>query len=378
MLPCMATMWGVTAALQGLVKSYSGLIACRFFLGFFEGGISPGILLYLSFFYPRKMLQTRVTGFFVLVNLSLSFSGLLAAAINHMNGKGHKPGWAWIFLIEGVFTLVFGVISFFILPRSPEKARFLTEEEREYVISALRHAGSVSEDQDKDRFSWTEVTRSIKSPHVWLFTILSFFGGALLYGLAYFTPSIIVGLGYAGNRAQLMSAPPFAATFVVSLIAAIISDRYQCRGYTVMFFSLLEAIGFTIFYASKSNHVRYASLFFSCNGAFGVVPAMLTWLANNCSPHTRRATAIAVTYIAAQLGGILATWLLGYISPGPKYTVATLTFVVMSVCSFVTSAVLFMYLRQENRLKAHKRQVMKKEDEPEDLGDRSAWFIHTL
>ncbi|KAF8553825.1 MFS general substrate transporter [Imleria badia] len=378
MLPAMVTLWGVVSASQGLVHNYSGLLVCRFFLGLVEGGLFPGIVLYLSYFYPRKKLQIRIAAFYASSSLSGAFSGLLAAAIDQINGQGGKPGWAWIFILEGIFSFVFGVISFFLLPRSPETARFLTEEERAYVIFTLKHAGSVSEEESKDSFSWKEVVRAVKSLHIWLLGVVFFLSGAIVFGLAYFEPTIVAGLGYSGNHAQLMSVPPFAITFVVSFISAILSDRYQCRGYTVIFFSLLQVIGFTMFYGITSNHVRYGSLFFSITGAYCAAPALITWLANNSAPHVRRATAVAVSFIMTQVGGVLSTWLLGSLSPAPNYTSATITFIVMSVCMVVFSVANLAYLWRENRLKAERRGRMGKEDEPEGLGDRSAWFVYSL
>ncbi|KAN0085884.1 Major facilitator superfamily domain containing protein [Tylopilus felleus] len=378
MLPTMVALWGVASAAQGLVDNYSGLLVCRFFLGLLEGGLFPGIVLYLSFFYPRKWLQIRIAVFYASTSLSGAFSGLLAAAIDHINGEGGKPGWAWIFILEGIFTFVFGVISFFFLPRSPEAARFLTDKERAYVISTLKQAGSVSEDGANDSFSWTEIAKTAKSPHVWLLSVVFFFSGTILFGLAYFEPTIVSGLGYTGNRAQLMSVPPFATTFVLSLISAIISDRYQCRGYTAIFFSLLQLIGFAMFYGITSKHVRYGSLFFSVSGSYSAAPALITWVANNSAPHVRRATAVAVGAIMTQAGGLLATWLLGTLSPAPNYTSATITFIIMSVFIVIFSVANVVYLWRENRLKAERRQRMTKEEEPEGLGDRSAWFIYSL
>ncbi|KAG8216450.1 major facilitator superfamily domain-containing protein [Butyriboletus roseoflavus] len=402
MLPAMVTLWGVVCALQGLVNNYSGLLACRFFLGMMEGLDIPEhrflylsvvqVVFYLELFsislfsilgrgckYGMHQVSAvastdtlpRVAFFFVSTSLAGAFSGLLAAAINLMNGIGGKPGKAHLpfFLARS---------SFFFLPHSPEKARFLTERERAYVISTLKHAGSVSEDDDQDGFSWTEVARSAKSPHVWFLAVVFFFSGAILLGLAYFEPTIVAGLGYAGNQAQLMSVPPYAVAFVLSFISAFVSDRYQCRGYTVIFFSLLEVIGFTMFYASTSSHVRYGSLFCTVPGAYGAAPSLITWMANNSAPHTRRATVVAVSFIMTQSGGILATWLLGWLSPSPKYTSATITFTAMSVGIVVFATGNLVYLRRENRLKAEKRERMKKEDEPEGLGDCSAWFIYNL
>jgi len=130
--------------------------------------------------------------------------------------------------------------------------------------------------------------------------------------------------------------------------------------------------------ASTSNYIRYGSLFFSISGAYCAVPSLITWLANNSAPHVRRATAVAMTFIMTQLGGILGTWLLGTLSPAPNYTSATITFIVMSVCMLVFVTASLVYLWRENRLKAERRQKMNKDDEPEGLGDRSAWFIYSL
>ena len=111
-----------------------------------------------------------------------------------MDGIGGKPGWAWIFIIvcfapasvnrvymqiqEGLFTFLFGVISFFILPRSPAHARFLSAEEKFYVVEKLKAAGAISKDEKMDRFNWAEIFKALQSPQVWLLCIPSFFGGA--------------------------------------------------------------------------------------------------------------------------------------------------------------------------------------------------------
>lgn len=100
---------------SGAVTSYHGLIACRFFLGLAEGmqralyifhcaddvigGILPGLILYLSSFYKREQLNLRIAFLFTATSLAGAFSGLLAAAISHMNGDRGKPGWAWIFIL---------------------------------------------------------------------------------------------------------------------------------------------------------------------------------------------------------------------------------------------------------------------------------------
>ncbi|KAG1860508.1 major facilitator superfamily domain-containing protein [Suillus tomentosus] len=378
MLPTMVTIWGLVATMQGVVKTYSGLLACRFFLGLMEGGLFPGLVLYMSFFYPRERLQIRVATFFASASLSGAFSGLLAAAIMNLNGKGGRPGWAWIFILEGIFSFLFGLTAFLLLPNSPCTARFLSTKERNYVMAKLKADGAVADDDRSDGFSWIEVIRCCQSIHVWLLAPVLFFLGTTLYGLAYFEPTIVAGLGYTGNKAQLMSAPPFAVAFVVSMITAVISDRYKCRGFMLIFFSICNLVGFIMFYASESHHVRYGSLFLTISGSYCGAPPVITWVANNSAPHVRRATSVAIAFIMTNSGGILATWLLGSLSPAPNYTKATITFIIMSVGMVILSFTTLAYFWHQNRLKADRRRFSTPEEEPKGLGDKSAWFVYNL
>ncbi|KAJ3718070.1 major facilitator superfamily domain-containing protein [Lentinula guzmanii] len=234
MLPTMLTLWGIVTALQGIVNSYPGLLACRFFIGLLEGGVFPGL--------------------------------------------------------------------------------FLSPEEKAYVKEKLL------EDTHKEEevFSWKEVIEAFKLPQLWLLGMAFFFAATILFGLAYFSPSIIQGLGYTAADAQLMSVPPYAVACVVALVASFISDRYRCRGIVCIVSVLFCAIGFAMFLGSQSKRVQYGSLFFSATGAYMAAPTQATWNANNASPQTRRATVIAMGFILANSGGIVATWLLGSLSPAPR------------------------------------------------------------
>ncbi|TFK36156.1 major facilitator superfamily domain-containing protein [Crucibulum laeve] len=378
MLPTMLTLWGVVTTLQGVVKTYHGLLVCRFFLGLLEGGVFPGLVLYLSFFYPRQRLHLRVSAFFSAASISGAFSGLLAYGIVNMDGVGSRAGWAWIFLLEGLFTIAFGLCSFFFLPASPSKAKFLKEDEKLYVEAKLKEDGATAANEEVDAFSWREVGMAFKLPQMWMQAIIFFFGGAVLYGLAYFAPSIIQGLGYTSTRAQLMSVPPFAVAFVVNMIGACISDRYRCRGLVSIFSCSLCVIGFAMFLGSTKHSVQYGSLFFSIPGAYLGAPTVSAWSANNVTPHTRRATALAIGFIMTNTGGILATWLLGSLSPPPRYTKATITLLVFSILMTIFSGLNLCYLWDQNKKKKSIRQTISRHEEDPMLGDKSAWFEYAL
>ncbi|KAJ3888947.1 major facilitator superfamily domain-containing protein [Lentinula edodes] len=366
LLPTMLTLWGVVTVLQGVVKSYSGFLACRFFLGLLEGGLFPGLVLYLSYFYPRYMMNTRwalypgyslrtsVTAFFSSASLSGAFSGILAYGIIHMDGVGNRPGWSWIFILEGLFTFLFGVFSFFLFPRSVDNSRFLSPAEKEYIKEKLLED---CDHKEEEGFSWSEVVEALRLPQLcWLFSIVAIYQ-ELTECFRSFSPSIIQGLGYTAADTQLMSVPPYAVACVVALIASFVSDRYRCRGIVCIVSVLLCAIGFAIFLA----------------------PTQATWNANNASPQTRRATVIAVGFVFSNGGGILATWLLGgSLSPAPRYTEATITLLVFSLLAAVMCGLNMFYLRMQNGKKAERRKTMSREDEKPGIGNHSSWYIYNL
>ncbi|KAL1713440.1 major facilitator superfamily domain-containing protein [Schizophyllum commune] len=378
LLPAMLTLWGVVTTCQGVVTTYGGLLTCRFFLGLLEGGVFPGLVLYLSYFYPRQKLNLRISGFFSSASVAGAFGGILAYGIVHMEGVGGKPGWSWIFILEGLFTVVVGITGFFVLPRTPQHARFLSAKEKEYVTEQLKAAGATARDENVDGFSWNEVGKAFGLPQVWFTALVYFFDGVILYGLAYFAPSIVQGLGYAGADAQLMTVPPFAAAFVFSLVCAFVSDHYRCRGYITIISSILCVIGFSMFLSSPHQSIQYGSLFLSISGTYTVAPTVSAWGANNVFPHTRRATAIAIGFIMSNSGGILATWLLGSLSAAPRYHSATVTMLIMSVLMIVFTGLNLGYLWSQNKKKAQIRATSTQVEERPGLGDRSAWFIYSL
>jgi MFS family permease len=133
------TSWGIITLCQGLVHTHSALIGLRFLLGLFEAGFSPGAVYLISMYYKRYELQWRLSVFFAASILAGAFGGLFAYALAHMDGIGGYRGWRWIFIIEGLLTIVvvlslkvFGGIADW-----PESAQFLTPDEKVLVLQRL-------------------------------------------------------------------------------------------------------------------------------------------------------------------------------------------------------------------------------------------------
>ncbi|RDX42183.1 MFS general substrate transporter [Lentinus brumalis] len=385
MLPTLAILWGFTCTMQGFVRSYSGLLACRFFLGMVEGGLLPGISLYLASFYPRRKLQLRTSIMFSAVSIASAFSGLLAAAIVKMDGIGNKPGWAWLFILEGLFTILYGGVAYYLLPNTPLSLPFLTNADKAHIARTLHEEGIMLVDEPGDAFKWAEISRTFRRPHVLLIGLAGFLNGASVSGLGYFLPIILTGLGYEGTQAQLMSVPPFAVAAVLAIIASFFSDRYGQRGFTMVVFGALATAGFAIFLASYVDRVRYGSLFLLVPGCFGIGPPLGTWVANNSAPFPRRATALAFVNSMTNVGAILVTWLFGTLSPAPRYTSATITLLVFQIVTVLCAVGNYVWLSAENKRKETLRNESGLAEAPEKgseaviaAGDDSIWYQFVL
>ncbi|PPQ96631.1 hypothetical protein CVT26_010671 [Gymnopilus dilepis] len=385
-MPLILTIWGIIVIFQGFVTSFHGLIAARAFLGLVEGPMFPGIALYLSGFYTRAELSVRIAFFFSAASLSGAFSGLLAAAIDNLNGIGGKPAWAWIFILEGAFSFLFGVITFFLVPATPRQSRFLSDSQKELIMHRLEKDRPFV--NPLDEFSIKHVFAAMKSPHVILMFLVFFMGGTNLFGLALFAPSIISQLGFSPNRTQLLSVGPFGAAFAVTLITAYISDKLKSRIVPLVVVCLFSVAGYSLYLGSHTKHAAYGAIYLMTSGIYATVPVIAAWISNNSEPYYTRATAIAVGFMATNFGGILSTWLYPT-KEGPKFRKTNslnLSFMLIMILFSVTNAAILHY-KNKNKSKSRSEVLAPyiTDKEPDggvqawvDLGDRHPDFRYVI
>ncbi|KAF8817607.1 MFS general substrate transporter [Phlegmacium glaucopus] len=389
-MPTLLTMWGIMVTLQGLVTSFGGLVTVRAFLGLVEGPMFPGIVLYLSGFYTRKELSLRIALFFSASSLAGAFSGLLAAAIVNMNGIGGRPGWAWIFILEGLFSIVIGLIGYIVVPSTPRDSKFLTEDQKDIIMRRLEMDRPSM--KPVHTFSLKEVLRSLTSPHVILLLVMFFFAGTMFFGLALFLPSIVRQLGFSPNKTELLTVGPFATGFFLTIFSAFWSDRYTTRAIPGVLISLLAVAGYALYLSAEHRYTSYGALYLMVPGVYASKPVLAAWMANNSEPHYRRATSVALGFMATNSGGILSTWIYPS-NQGPKFRKTTIINLVFSILVIVCCLLNMVYLSWRNKVKKRpevraklleKYSVGDKEGNDGslnawmDLGDRYPDFVYTL
>ncbi|GAA6059485.1 hypothetical protein JCM10212_002228 [Sporobolomyces blumeae] len=386
LIPTVVMAWGIVSCLTGLVQNFGGLVTARFFLGLCEGSVFPGLVLYLSMFYRRRELQSRISIFFASASISGAFSGLLAAAILNLDGVGGQEGWRWIFYLEGLFTVLFGATLYWLLPGTPSQCRFLTNRQKDLIKLRLAAdtPGGLEGVDDDNEISWKEVKASLTSPHVLLLGISLWGLGFTLYALAYWIPTIVKTFGYSTVQTQLLTVPPFVSAFLVTMLTAWFSDRYGQRGLCAIAMSAIALVGYVMFYKSLLTSVRYTALFLAVTGVYSAAPALITWMPNNSSRHCRKAVSVAFGFVSTNCAGIASTWLFPA-EEAPQYATASKALIAMTIVMGLFAGLNVLYLRHANAQKAIRRRERDEAGEPNEVtiakwkeeGDRHCDFVYT-
>ncbi|KAJ9293744.1 hypothetical protein DTO217A2_9257 [Paecilomyces variotii] len=301
-IPIIMSLWGICMTTMGLVHNFSGLMAARWFLGLAEAGLFPGIGYYLSCWYKRSELGVRMAIFFSAAALAGSFGGLLAAAIGEMDGIGGKPGWAWIFIIEGLATIVIGVLSFWMVHDFPDEAKFLSDADKKRVLRRL--AADEQSSAEHEEFKMSYFWASVRDWKTWTGAMIYMGADAPLYAFSLFTPTIIKELG---NSPSLLSVPPYAAAAIVTIAIGLIADRTRQRGICNIAVSIVGIVGFAMLLGAESASTRYAGVFLGAMGIYPCISNTIAWASNNTEGVYKRGVTIGIIIGWGNLNGVVSS-----------------------------------------------------------------------
>ncbi|CAD6569028.1 MAG: hypothetical protein CYPHOPRED_003028 [Cyphobasidiales sp. Tagirdzhanova-0007] len=203
--------------------------------------------------------------------------------------------------------------------------------------------------------------------------VIQFFAsGAMLFGLAYFAPTIVQAIGYKGTSNQLHTVPPYACATGASIFV-VYSDRLRQRGIFVIIMACISTTGYAMYLGSSKHNVLYASLFLQVIGTCTIAALQTTWMANNLAPYFKRATGITLGFITTNCGGILSTWLFPT-SEAPRYHRGTSILLGLSSSIIVVSLVNTIYLKWQNQKKARALEQGAISDREGRRGDKKLEF----
>jgi D-galactonate transporter len=221
--------WGPVAAWFNCTDAEFTFYFLRFLLGVAEAGFFPGIILYLTYWFPGARRAKMVALFMTAIAISNVIGSPVSGAImQYMDGYNGWRGWQWLFLLEGIPSVIIGILVFVLLPNGPRTAKWLTREQQEFVVTRMQEDDAGKAELQR-RHSFMD---AFKDGRVWALAVVYFCGVVCFYAVNFWMPTIIQELGIDKHdflKVGLLSMIPWGLAAVAMVLWAAHSDRTQER-----------------------------------------------------------------------------------------------------------------------------------------------------
>jgi D-galactonate transporter len=299
--------WGIISALTMFITTPTMFYVMRFLLGVAEAGFFPGIILYLTYWYPAHR-RGRMTTLFM---TAIALSGLIGGPVSgwimkSFDGTHNLHGWQWLLLLEGIPSIVVGILVLIMLDDRIAKAKWLTAEERDLLERNITADNVEKEDMP--------IGKILSSPRVWLMSLIYFSFVMGLYGVSFWLPTIIKATGVTDALSiGLLSAIPYGAAVVAMLLVARSADKRGERRWHIAIPALVGSIGLVLS-VIWANNTPLAMLGLTL-GTMGILTTLpLFWsLPTAFLAGTGAAAGIAMINSLGNLAGFLSPYLVGWL-----------------------------------------------------------------
>ena len=312
--------WGAISACMAFIQGPTSFIIVRCLLGIAEAGFFPGVILYLTYWFPLEYRARIIAAFMVAIPVSLAVGAPLSTAILQMDGLGGLKGWQWLFIIEGVPTVLFGLVFLTVMPDKPRDAKWLSAEERSWLQNTID-----SEHKAVAAVHGTSVLQAFADPRLIALAFIYFANTTANLGLAFFLPQILKGLGLSDMQTGLMTSVPYIFGTLGILIFGYVSDKYKERRWTL--FAALALTGFGLIAAGlmTGSLLAVGVMAIAAVGIYGT-KAPFWPLPSLFLTGSAAAGGIALINSIGNLGGFVGPYVVGWIRDVTKSYEAGLYF----------------------------------------------------
>lgn len=270
--------------------------------------VKLGIVYFITIWYRWNERAVRIALVIAFCNLAGAFGGAIAYGVGHINGAAGLEGFRWLFIIEGIITLLSAFLLWFYLPDYPARAKWLNDAEKKFAVDRLAERGGGYNQKHATR---KEILDTCFSPRM-LLHYIAYIADVVPQGsFTFFTPTIVTGLGYQSIHAQLLTVPPWVVGFFVAITISYSADHFNARGWHITIASLVGGAGWlTAGLLPADAYVqRYGCLCLAAAGAFPAAPSLTNWVTCNSPSFLTLPLAIAVNNSCAGIGQIIAQWI---------------------------------------------------------------------
>ena len=329
----MAT-WGVVSAAMVFVQGTWSFVALRFLLGVAEAGFFPGVILYLTYWFPSEY-RARIIGvFMVSIPISSFLGSPISGALLGLSGLGLR-GWQWLFILEGLPAVLMAFAVLRLLPDKPSSAAWLPADERDWLERRLR--AEAERNTRRDRAADPSVWAVLRDKQLLIFTAIYFGSTASSYGLTFWTPQIVKGYGLSNFQTGLLNSIPYGFASAAMILWGRRSDRVGERRWHLAIPFLILAAGLTGGTLLSGLAPVTCALTVAAMGVY-MLKGPFWALATEQLPPTAAAASIAAINAIGNLGGFLGPYLIGAIKDATgSFTLSLVPLILFALISAALS-----------------------------------------
>lgn len=329
--------WGVISTCLMFMRSAESFYVLRFLLGVSEAGFFPGMIIYLTYWFPTRERARAVSRFMIATSLAGVVGGPLSSAVLRMDGWHGLAGWQWLFLTEGVPTILLGVSVLFLLRDRPDDAKWLSAAEKAWLDEELRrdseHSGAAAHHRLGDAF---------RLPALWVLAGAYFVSQVGVYIVNLWMPLILASFSHGAADASLIARYatfPYLAAAAMTLVVGWSSDKRNERRWHVAGCLLLSAAGFAWAALAHSMVVALCAMTLAAVGLWSMMGPFWT-LTTSMLGGTAAAGAVAVLQIIGGVGGFTGPYMTGRLRDAThSFTGGLLVMSGMAICASLLALV---------------------------------------
>ena len=293
--------WGLLSMLTAFVKDPVRFSIARFFLGAAEAGLFPGMVLYMTYWFPASTRARFIAMFLAGVPLSNVIGGPISGWLLGVEGHG-LHGWQWMLILEGIPSLLCGAATLWVLPDGPAKAKWLSQEEKAIIQARLaaEPPGALH-----------GLKEMLLDKRIWILMIPDFSIVIALYGLNLWQPQMIKAMGYTNIETGFIVALPYLLSMGAMVALGWCSDRSGERAGHVAFGAFAGAAGMAGAVLLSNHAAIFASLCVACSGIYAALAVFWT-LPSSLLCGTAAAAGLALLNSFSNLGGFFGPYLMGW------------------------------------------------------------------
>ncbi len=300
--------WGLVSAAAALATGPTSFLILRFLLGVAEAGFFPGMILYLTYWYPSRFRGRVISALFLAIPVANSIASAISGMILEMDGFLGVKGWQWVFIIEAIPAGLLAFVVLRLMTDRPAKADWLTPEERDWLEGELE-----AERRSIDRAGGgLGLWRALMDPRVLALSFIYFTSTTANYGIVFFLPQIVKGLGLSNIYTGFVAAIPYAIGMVGLLLWGWSSDRFNERRWHLIVATVLGGVGLILAGWFGSTYAGLAGITAAVIGLYGS-RAYFWPLPSQFLTGTAAAGGIALINSIGNLGGYLGPFVVGWI-----------------------------------------------------------------